>query len=63
MSAKMPPVPPEQRSPKGPGGSPGTEEARSPEETARERDRNPREQGRQGNVKQNTTNTGYQQDR
>ena len=59
MSAKPPPIPPEQRSPKGPG--PTAEQADSGE--IRPQDRNLAEQGRQGNIKQNTTNKGYQQDR
>ena len=33
------------------------------EEVKQSRDRHLGEQGRQGNVKQNTTNQGYQQDR
>ncbi|MGD9510713.1 MAG: hypothetical protein AB7I59_19510 [Geminicoccaceae bacterium] len=57
MSSRPPPVPPAGRSPKGPG-DPGTatkDDAKPPENLA--------EQGRQGNVKQNTTNQGHQQDR
>jgi hypothetical protein len=46
---KLPPVPKENRRPKGPGESP-------------QRD-NLKGQGRQGNIAQNTTNQGYQQDR
>lgn len=56
--SKMPPVPSEQRSNKGPGSDP---------EFQKEEDIPGREnfdqQGRQGNIKQNTTNQGYQQDR
>jgi hypothetical protein len=56
--SKMPPVPPENRSPKGPGADP---EASSKErEPPRE---NLQQQGRQGNIRQNTHNQGYQQDR
>jgi hypothetical protein len=57
--SKLPPVPPEQRIPKGPGSNPEVDkdDDRSPE------DRNLREQGRQGNIYQNTHNQGYQQDR
>jgi hypothetical protein len=56
--SKMPPVPPEQRSNKGPGSDPKVEvEERIP---GRE---NFDTQGRHGNIKQNTTNQGYQQDR
>jgi hypothetical protein len=55
---QMPPVPAEQRSPKGPGSDPNFSQA--DEIPARE---NFDEQGRQGNIKQNTHNQGYQQDR
>jgi len=63
MTHKPPPVPPENRSPKGRGA-----DNTVPLDTAsgkREADRQRRlgEQGRQGNIKQNTTNQGYQQDR
>jgi hypothetical protein len=63
--AKMPPVPPENRSPKGAGAEirPDTDSS-APDREKRERaKRNLAEQGRQGNIKQNTTNQGYQQDR
>ena len=62
MSAHPPPVPPEQRNDK----LPGDAEAISTEHQPpgyRPQERNLGEQGRQGNVKQNTTNKGYQQDR
>jgi len=60
MTAKPPPVPPENQSDKGPGGSP-----RAPTDTSRHKPtvENLRQQGRQGNIAQNTTNQGYQQDR
>ena len=63
MTTKAPPVPPANRSPKGTGGS-----ADAPLDTVSgkreaDRQRNLGEQGRQGNIKQNTTNQGYQQDR
>ena len=62
MSAHPPPVPPEQQSP-----HEGNTPAEQPSDAPRKRDnrvnRNLGEQGRQGNVKQNTTNQGYQQDR
>ncbi|HYZ23608.1 MAG TPA: hypothetical protein VE690_15780 [Rhodopila sp.] len=66
MSAHPPPVPPEQRSDKRAGAA--TEQNRTnPKEAQKERydprGRDPTEQGRQGAVKQNTTNKGYQQDR
>jgi hypothetical protein len=57
--SKLPPVPPDQRSPKGPGSDPES----SKEDETRSNDRNLREQGRQGNIYQNTHNQGYQQDR
>ena len=58
--SKMPPVPPEQRSDKGSGEqkAPATDTSKRkgpPENLA--------EQGRQGNIHQNTHNQGYQQDR
>jgi hypothetical protein len=56
--SKMPPVPPEQRSNKGPGSDPNLEK----DENIPGRE-NFDTQGRQGNIKQNTTNQGYQQDR
>jgi hypothetical protein len=60
MTAKAPPVPPASRSPKGPGDS-----AEPPRDTAQHDavPKNLEEQDRQGNIKQNTTNQGYQQDR
>lgn len=62
--AHVPPVPPAGRSDKGPGAAPG--EAPSPDVTGAgsdSRHRNIEKQGRQGNIKVNTTNQGYQQDR
>jgi hypothetical protein len=56
---KMPPVPPANRSPKGTGSDPAV----SVDETKTDSRENLAEQGRQGNIKQNTTNQGYQQDR
>jgi hypothetical protein len=56
----MPPVPPASRSPKGSGSEPRLKtEDKKPDD----RQRNLDQQGRQGNIKQNTTNQGYQQDR
>ena len=67
MSSKahLPPVPPANRSPHGPGAqSPeGDMGAQQAEATKSSRDRNLGEQGRQGDIKQNTTHQGYQQDR
>jgi hypothetical protein len=57
--SKLPPVPPEQRSPKGPGSDPNTPNV----DNTRSQDRNLHEQDRQGNIYQNTHNQGYQQDR
>lgn len=61
MTKSMPPVPPENKNPKDPKGQ-------NPQDTApdlkkAERERNLEQQGRQGNIKQNTTNQGYHQDR
>jgi hypothetical protein len=56
--SKMPPVPPEQRSNKGPGSDPNFQA----DEAIPGRE-NFDQQGRHGNIKQNTTNQGYQQDR
>jgi hypothetical protein len=57
--SKLPPVPSEQRSPRGPGSDPevNKDDDRSTQE------RNLHEQGRQGNIYQNTHNQGHQQDR
>ncbi|MCO6415271.1 hypothetical protein JYK14_03650 [Siccirubricoccus sp. KC 17139] len=64
--AHMPPVPPANRTTKGPGPQDDTprEGARTSEALPQDsRDRNLGEQGRQGNIKQNTTHQGYTQDR
>jgi hypothetical protein len=67
MSSKAhpPPVPPANRSPHGPGAqSPeGDMGAQTAEAVKSSRDRNLGQQGRQGDIKQNTTHQGYQQDR
>jgi hypothetical protein len=63
MSAHPPPVPPEQRSPKGGAESSSDPKSQAEPDAYRDQNRNLGEQGRQGNIKQNTTNTGYQQDR
>jgi len=57
---KPPPTPPENRSPKGTGDAKPAEKD-APHSAGAER--NTAQQGRQGNIKQNTTNQGYQQDR
>ncbi|HYG86836.1 MAG TPA: hypothetical protein VD978_11315 [Azospirillum sp.] len=61
MTKHVPPVPPAGRSDKGPGGSPD-----APIDTSGDTQATPknlREQGSQGNIKQNTTHQGHQQDR
>jgi hypothetical protein len=55
---KLPPVPPEQRSDKGPGSDPAVRK----DDCAPPRE-NFDQQGRHGNIEQNTTNQSYQQDR
>ncbi|MBX6425169.1 MAG: hypothetical protein IRZ09_04520 [Variibacter sp.] len=60
MTRKMPPVPPANRSPKGPGAAPVVPHA---DAEPRHKPENLKEQGRQGNIRQNTRNVGYQQDR
>jgi hypothetical protein len=57
--SKMPPVPPASRSPKGPGGSPRPEADTTKDESYDSVGRT----GDESNIKQNTTNQGYQQDR
>lgn len=58
--SRMPPVPPANRSPKGPGGAPkAPKDTTPPKETAP----NLEQEGRHGNIDQNTHNQGYQQDR
>jgi hypothetical protein len=64
--AKLPPVPPGNVSPAGPGSAtPG--EGKLPEQEAERnmdsKNRKLRQQGRQGDIWQNTHNKGYQQDR
>lgn len=60
MASHLPPVPPAGRSNKGPGESGKATESGG---QAPGRDINTAEQGDPGNTKQNTTNTGLQQDR
>jgi hypothetical protein len=60
MSSKMPPVPPANQSRKGPGSAPEAEKDTTPRENEKP---NLEQQGRHGNIKQNTTHQGYQQDR
>jgi hypothetical protein len=61
-NAHLPPVPPENRSPHG-GSNAGKGEISAKEAKANATQRDPAQQGRQGNTHQNTTHQGYQQDR
>ncbi|MGZ8896588.1 MAG: hypothetical protein ACXW3H_10305 [Candidatus Aminicenantales bacterium] len=62
-SKQLPPVPPANRSNKGPGGS-SKDSPRTDATTDKESPpSNLAKQDRQGNIQQNTTNQGYQQDR
>lgn len=63
MSKHMPPVPPAGRSDKGPNPSPSSEAQARQVPAEQLADENLAEKGHQGNIKQNTTNVGYQQDR
>ena len=62
MSKHMPPVPPANRSDKGPGSAPDSAKSDAGGQQ-RKPPNNLAEQGRQGDIKQNTTHQGYQQDR
>ncbi len=62
MANRLPPVPPGNRSTKGPG-QPAASNAPQDTGAPDPRQRNVDKQGRQGNIKQNTTNQGHQQDR
>jgi hypothetical protein len=59
MAKKPPPVPPASRSRKGTGSAPVPRDDRKPDRIPE----NAAEQGQQGNIRQNTRNQGYQQDR
>ena len=63
--AHMPPVPPANRSDKGPGGDDQVDPAAAERAEAKGggKDGNTAEQGRAGNVAQNTHHQGHQQDR
>ncbi len=63
MTKHLPPVPPENRSTKGPGDDSPLDPKASDRNTPHGGQRNLAQQGRQGNSKQNTTHQGYQQDR
>jgi hypothetical protein len=62
--AHIPPVPPAARSNKGRGDQASVNEADAADaKTSDSRHRDLSKQGRQGNIKQNTTHKGFQQDR
>ncbi len=64
--AHLPPVPPANRSPTGGSANPGTGNDMSEqvaEANKESKNRNLGEQGRQGNINQNTHHQGYTQDR
>ena len=61
MTHKMPPIPPENRSPKGPG-EPSRQMAQG-QPAGNRQAVNPDKVGQSGNSKVNTTNQGLQQDR
>ena len=64
--AHLPPVPPANRSPIGGSANPGSGNDMASEIAEANKESTARhlgEQGRQGNIKQNTTHQGYQQDR
>ena len=63
MSAHPPPIPPDNRSPRGPGEPASLNKAADQKLHPERANSNPDEKGEQGNMRQNTTNTGYQQDR
>jgi hypothetical protein len=62
MTSRPPPVPPAGRSPKGTGNQ-AEPPTSTDEKRADQTPENLKEQDRQGNIKQNTTNQGYQQAR
>lgn len=61
MTAKMPPVPPASRNPKGPGGS-GHDRTAKTEQGSATQARDPDKTGQSANTKVNTTHPGHQQD-
>ena len=61
MSTKMPPVPPANRSDKGPGSDPALEKDGTPK--GQQRPTNADQQDQEGNTRINTTHQGHQQDR
>lgn len=63
MTKHLPPIPPESRSPKGPGDKSAMDPDAGNKLHGAGGDTNYDQQSQEGNVKQNTTNQGYQQDR
>nr|WP_249139196.1 hypothetical protein [Bradyrhizobium japonicum] len=61
MTSRMPPVPPDNQSRRGTGESKQMSSAQTSH--GQQRAQNPDRQGQQGNIRQNTINLGYQQDR
>jgi hypothetical protein len=61
MTSKMPPIPPENRSPKGTGGD--ATQVDQGTDVGNPQKANPDKIGQAGNSKINTTHQGYQQDR
>jgi len=63
--SKMPRVPPAARSPKAVGGADRANQNGAAEDTSKRNEppKNLAEQGRQGNINQNTHHQGHQQDR
>lgn len=61
--SKLPPIPPENRSRKGPGEPDHPERDAGRAQQGERRPENPDSQGQQGNTRINTTHQGYQQDR
>lgn len=59
MTTKLPPVPTENRSPKGKG----KRAAQKPDPSRRKKFGNPEKKGQSANSRQNTHHQGYQQDR
>jgi hypothetical protein len=62
MSHKPPPVPPANRSRKGSGSNPDVKTERDRAKPPKKKE-NAAQQGDRANIRQNTTNQGYQQDR
>ena len=63
MPAHPPPVPPANRTTKGPGEDLKESHLGRQADQANNRAEDAATKGQQGNIKQNTTNTGHQQDR